>query len=152
MSSTVFETPGYIFLYHRYFLRPRFCLQTNYENMVLTTPYPVSISNPYLIMKSTFKPTGIVYPFENNIICIPSKINFGLLYRTRTRKVIIWNTYKFNSLKVKQIQSTDANVLIDIEQNEVIKPNFLVEKTIVAKPTGKTLMVGDYFEIQWEVI
>lgn len=153
MSGIAFEVKNYNFLFYpRYFLHPRIRILPSDRNALVTAPFPFSVSYPYLIPKVVFKPTGLVYPFEDNILYFPSKINFGLLSKTQTKKVTIWNTHRFKSIRVSQIESTDANVSINLAKNEVIEPNSIVEKIVTAYPIGKPLMVKDYFKILWEVI
>lgn len=152
MSEVLFEAEIYIPLYQNY--QPyHHCANYLYQQFeVKNIPYPLSFIPYYhLLQKAFLKPIGVVFPFENEIIFIPNKINFGIVYATKIKKVIIWNTYKFNSIKVNQIQTTDSNVSINFTDNEKINPNYWVEKEVTAYPKGKTLMVNDFFQILWDI-
>jgi len=153
MSDFLFEAEIYIPLYQHY---PPYhhCANYLYQQLeVRNIPYPLSLIPYYhlLLQKVFLKPLGVVFPFESGIICIPSKINFGLLYTKKVKKVIIWNAYRSKAIKINQIKTTDSNVFINLSENEKINANYCVETEVVAYPTGKTLMINDFFQILWDV-
>ncbi|MEM1974408.1 MAG: hypothetical protein QXN68_06430 [Thermoplasmata archaeon] len=151
MSEVLFEAEIYISLYQNYLTLRKYATYPYQQFEVKNISYPPLFMPYNVLQKVLVKPIGVVFPFENEIICIPNKINFGLVFVTQTKKVRIWNTSKSNSIKVNQIQTTDRNVSINLTENEKINPNHWVEKEVTAYPRGKTLMVNDFFQILWDI-